>query len=237
YVQVAMNTVFVGVLIYIVANFITTIQSDVSLRTETLLQRERQRRANCEKEYYQVYRCDKPIGAALFTVCEDRKACMEQPEPRIGRASVAAETFALIVNSFVHTISYKTMVFVLVIVFGGLYISNHAISSYRSNHVMHQQHTVVPPSNSSSSTSNSGLNPPFNPNGSRRNDHSSGILPFPASRDGSAFGRRELSFGNGLSLQKGRGAVGSSSRDLTMRRHESQSLHHDSEDDNHNMEI
>ncbi|KAG0292896.1 hypothetical protein BGZ98_002425, partial [Dissophora globulifera] len=147
YVQVAMNTMFVGVLIYIVANFITTIQSDVSSMSEALLQRERRRIENCRKDYFEIYRCNGPIGPALFRTCEDARACMEQPDPRIGRASVAAETFALIFNSFVNTISYKTMGFVMVIVFGGLYVSNHAISSYRSNHVMLHQHahTVVSP--------------------------------------------------------------------------------------------
>ncbi|KAI8600570.1 Di-sulfide bridge nucleocytoplasmic transport domain-containing protein [Dissophora ornata] len=110
YVQVAMNTVFVGVLIYIMANFITTIQSDVSSMMESLLSKERRRIDICKTQYYETYRCNGHIGPALYRECENLRACMEQPEPRIGRASVAAETFALIVNSFVNTISYKTMV-------------------------------------------------------------------------------------------------------------------------------
>ncbi|KAF8924189.1 hypothetical protein BGZ58_002071, partial [Dissophora ornata] len=158
YVQVAMNTVFVGVLIYIMANFITTIQSDVSSMMESLLSKERRRIDICKTQYYETYRCNGHIGPALYRECENLRACMEQPEPRIGRASVAAETFALIVNSFVNTISYKTMAFVMVIVFGGLYFSNHAISSYRSNHVMHHQHAIVaaPTPSPSGSGSNSG---------------------------------------------------------------------------------
>ncbi|KAF9203836.1 hypothetical protein BGZ49_005989 [Haplosporangium sp. Z 27] len=147
YVQVAMNTVFVGILIYIIANFIATIQSDVSMRMEGILNREIKKIERCRIDYYETYSCHKKHGPALFTVCENLLSCKEQPLPRIARATVAAETFAHIFNSFVNTMSYKTMGFVMVIVFGGLYFSNQAISSYRSNHVMHHQHTVVSPSN------------------------------------------------------------------------------------------
>ena len=85
YVQVAMNTVFVGVLIYIVANFIITVQSDVSFRAESLLQREQKRIANCREDYFETYGCHKRVGVALVALCEDLRACMEQPEPSIGR--------------------------------------------------------------------------------------------------------------------------------------------------------
>lgn len=152
YVQVAMNIVVVGILIYIMANFIITIQNDVSMRTEIMLEKERKRIAHCATEY-QVYHCDADrVGSAVVSLCENLKACMNLPDPRIERSAVAAETFAQIVNTFVHNISYKTMGFVMVLVFGGLYFSNHAISAYRSNHVMHHQHSIVPPSGPPRST-------------------------------------------------------------------------------------
>ncbi|KAF9352266.1 hypothetical protein BGX26_009899 [Mortierella sp. AD094] len=184
YVQVAMNTAFVGILIYIIANFITTIQSDVSMRMERMLQLENKRIENCEKDY--LGSCNGPRVALQFVpMCEDLRACMEQPHPRIARATVAAETFAHIVNSFVNTMSYKTMGFVMVIVLGGLYISNQAISSYRSNHVMHHQHSIVNPSslsshpNSTASKSLSSIS-----NGSQSRNNNSGF-PASASRENS----------------------------------------------------
>ncbi|GJJ77002.1 hypothetical protein EMPS_09361 [Entomortierella parvispora] len=144
YVQVGMNSAAAMALFYILWNFFVTIQSDVSSRMESLLEGERRRIQQCEIDYKR-YNCIEPLPLT-FANCERWKACMHMPEPRIGRATVSAETFAMIVNSFVNTISYKTMAFVMVLVFGGLYISNLAISSYRSNHILHHQHTIVPPS-------------------------------------------------------------------------------------------
>ncbi|KAF9191613.1 hypothetical protein BGZ51_006984 [Haplosporangium sp. Z 767] len=203
YVQVAMNTVFAAVLVYIITNFIMAIQSDISHRSESLLTRERQRIATCREEYFETYRCHLPIGSALVHVCEERKACMGLPDPRIGRASVAAETFALIVNAFVNTMSYKTMAFVVVIVFGGLYFSNQAISSYRSNHILHHQHSLIRPDTDStvrSSTKSS------TSDGSNKRNISSAAKPWaiqPSSHEDRGRGRRELSFGEDLSTTQG----------------------------------
>lgn len=137
YVQVFMNTAIVGFLLYIIFNFITTIQSDVSTRIEGILIRERKEIEDCKIAYVKTH-CATP-NSYTAVVCEKIRSCMEQPEPKIGRyddssdylvsyldivpqinissrfvllcrASVSAETIALIVNAFVHTISYKTMV-------------------------------------------------------------------------------------------------------------------------------
>ncbi|KAI1317390.1 hypothetical protein EDD11_008454 [Mortierella claussenii] len=147
YVQVAMNTAFVGALIYIMANFITTVQSDVSFKSEKLLEREIKQMAKC-KEEYNTYGCDRPVGPKLVEICDDLRACWDQPLPRIGRGTVAAETVAQMVNVFVNTMSFKTLGFVIVLVFGGLYFSNQVISSYRSNHTINHQHSIVPPAGS-----------------------------------------------------------------------------------------
>ncbi|KAG0057615.1 hypothetical protein BGZ83_006988 [Gryganskiella cystojenkinii] len=151
YVQVALNTAVAGVFLYLLYNFIITIQSDVTLRMESMLEREINARQQCNKDFAD-------LNCQLFNKrtsesCREIVDCLSRPEPRISRASVAAETFALIVNAFVHTMSYKTMAFVMVLVFGGLYVSNQAISSYRSNHILHHQHTIVPSASSSSSQS------------------------------------------------------------------------------------
>lgn len=50
----------------------------------------------------------------------------------VGRAKVSAETFAEIINSFVEPISYKTMIFFSIIVFGFLFLSNYAFAYARS---------------------------------------------------------------------------------------------------------
>ncbi|KAF9158349.1 hypothetical protein BGX20_003432 [Mortierella sp. AD010] len=74
---------------------------------EGMLERTNKRIETCRKDFYETYRCNVPYGPALFTTCENLRACMEMSPP--ARATVAAETFAHIVNSFVNTMSYKTM--------------------------------------------------------------------------------------------------------------------------------
>lgn len=143
YVQVAMNSAFVGMVIYIIYNFITTIQNDVTIRAEDALTRELQIIKKCKQDYYDN-KCHLPHGRLLELPCQAFLDCTKTV-PRIERSAVAAQTFALIFNSFVHTISYKTMGFLVVIVFGGMYFSNHAISSYRHNHLIHHQDPIAHP--------------------------------------------------------------------------------------------
>ncbi|KAF9133487.1 hypothetical protein BGW39_009677 [Mortierella sp. 14UC] len=109
YVQVVMNSAFVAIVIYIIYNFITTIQSDVTIRAEDALRREEQIIDKCKRDYLDNM-CDQPRGPYIVEYCESLLACSNKPKPRIERSAVAAQTFALIFNSFVHTISYKTMV-------------------------------------------------------------------------------------------------------------------------------
>ncbi|KAF9904076.1 hypothetical protein EC991_003109 [Linnemannia zychae] len=108
YVQVAMNSAFVAMMIYIIYNFITTIQNDVTIRAEDALNRELQIIKNCKTDYL-ANKCNLPHGPLLVGPCESLLACYTRDTPRIERSAVAAQTFALIFNSFVHTISYKTM--------------------------------------------------------------------------------------------------------------------------------
>lgn len=84
YVQVAMNSAFVGVVIYIIYNFITTIQSDVTIRAEDALRRELQIIENCNKDYIDN-KCHLPHGRLLELPCQELLACRNKPPPRIER--------------------------------------------------------------------------------------------------------------------------------------------------------
>ncbi|OAQ35965.1 hypothetical protein K457DRAFT_120706 [Linnemannia elongata AG-77] len=106
--MVAMNSAFVGMVIYIIYNFITTIQNDVTIRAEGALARELQIIKKCKQDYYDN-KCHLPHGRLLELPCQEFLECSTKTVPRIERSAVAAQTFALIFNSFVHTISYKTM--------------------------------------------------------------------------------------------------------------------------------
>ncbi|KFH65607.1 hypothetical protein MVEG_09083 [Podila verticillata NRRL 6337] len=162
YVQVFMNTAIVGFLLYIIFNFITTIQSDVSAKMENMVISEKAKIAKCASDYAST-NCATPILRTVV-LCEELMLCMNRSEPRIGRASVFAETIAQIVNAFVHTISYKTMLFVIVLVLGGLYMTNQALTSYRSNHIVQHQHIISPAHPASNDQNYNGSNSDLNNN-------------------------------------------------------------------------
>jgi hypothetical protein len=80
-----MNSAFVGVAIYIIYNFITTIQNDVSIRADDALKRERQIIANCKKDYYDN-NCHLPRRGRIFELpCQELLACSKQMLPTIDR--------------------------------------------------------------------------------------------------------------------------------------------------------
>lgn len=78
-----MNTAIVGFLLYIIFNFITTIQSDVSAKMENMLISERAKIAKCASDY-DLMKCATPIMRTVV-LCEDIISCMNRSEPKIGR--------------------------------------------------------------------------------------------------------------------------------------------------------
>lgn len=82
-----MNSAFVGIVFYIIYNFITTIQSDVSIRAENALVQEREKRDKCEQDYLTEL-CYKPHGPSHKPLCDHLFACKNNPLPRIERYGV-----------------------------------------------------------------------------------------------------------------------------------------------------
>lgn len=64
--------------------------------------------------------------------CMAWEACMKKDPSTTGRAKLSAETFAEVINSLVDPISYKTMMFILLGIFGTMFISNYAFNAARS---------------------------------------------------------------------------------------------------------
>lgn len=106
-----MNAVFALVLVYIMASFIIGIQSEVSMNADIVLNEERKRKDDCEQLWKSIH-CDNLMDAGYEKLmsCAKAQKCVDDIPNIPGRASVAAKTFGLIVDSFVHAISFKTMV-------------------------------------------------------------------------------------------------------------------------------
>ncbi|KAF9965121.1 hypothetical protein BGZ70_005370 [Mortierella alpina] len=210
YVQVAMNAVFAMVMVYIAASFIIGIQSEVSMNANVVMKEELKRLEVCEQRW-KSFDCDNlvnPVGDKLAWCAEARK-CLESIPNVPGRASVAAKTFGLIVDSFVHAISFKTMAFVLVVLFGGLYVSNNTLSSYRNSYILHHQTDASPPPAPSSSSAAASR---ANMDRSKRKDATANHTPLLASRERYRINGREASYSSGSS--QFHGGNGSHSRAL-----------------------
>ncbi|KAF9573684.1 Ca(2+)-dependent cysteine protease [Mortierella alpina] len=197
YVQVAMNAAFAMAMVYIAASFIIGIQSEVSMNANVVLEEENKRQEIC-RHRWESFDCNNlvnPVGDKL-TWCAEARKCMDSTPNLPGRASVAAKTFGLIVDSFVHAISFKTMAFVIVVLFGGLYVSNNTLSSYRNSYIMHHQNDTSPPAPSSPA-------PRTNVDSSKREDATVNHTSLPASRERYRINGREASFSSGSSQFQG----------------------------------
>ncbi|KAK6204672.1 Di-sulfide bridge nucleocytoplasmic transport domain-containing protein [Scheffersomyces amazonensis] len=143
YLQLFINLILVSIVIYIVYIFITTIKSDVNQRLEEYVSDALHDISLCSREYYRN-KCSTEDGnrrvPALEVSCTKWSKCMNRDPQLIGRSKLTAETFADIINGFVGTISWKSIVVLSTILFGSLFITNIAFNNYRmSSHIKADQ--------------------------------------------------------------------------------------------------
>lgn len=87
--------------------------------------------SSCSKQYIEN-RCSPELRVpAMERSCVAWETCMKKDPSTTGRAKLAAETFAEVINSLIDPISYKTMLFILLGVFGTMYLSNYAFNAAR----------------------------------------------------------------------------------------------------------
>lgn len=110
YAQLVLTYFLVGLLIYVVWCVFLTIRADIDKESEAQIGAIRAEMALCANQYVQN-RCEPSTRLpALESVCESWEMCMNRDANHLGKARVSAHTFAVIFNSFVEPISYKTMV-------------------------------------------------------------------------------------------------------------------------------
>lgn len=132
YLQMAFNAVIIGALLYVCLQFFLTVRHDVAVKVEEHLSHIMGEIAQCSKEYA-ANRCTPDLRVpAMERSCVAWEKCMQRDPSVIGRAKLSAETFAEIINGFIEPISYKTMVFILMALFGTVFLSNYAFTMARS---------------------------------------------------------------------------------------------------------
>lgn len=133
YLQLGFNLFVLGVVLYFAVVFIRTIQADVGKKVEEYSAEILAEISQCSREYLENRCSPDQRVPAMQMACQAWERCMERDPGTVGRARVSAETFAEIVNSFIEPISYKTMAFCALLLFGSLGISNAAFGLVRSN--------------------------------------------------------------------------------------------------------
>ncbi|KAF8856173.1 hypothetical protein BDZ45DRAFT_715472 [Acephala macrosclerotiorum] len=132
YAQLGVNTFIAGLTIFGIYTFWMTVRADVDKASDMERHVVLTEIAACAKDFV-----DNGCGSdkrvpALKAVCENWEHCMNRDPDSIGRARVSAHTFAQIFNSFIEPISYKAMIFVVLIVTVCILVNNLAFGMFRS---------------------------------------------------------------------------------------------------------
>jgi hypothetical protein len=115
YIQAAFNLIIFCGLLFAVYSFTCAIQQDIDLRAEHFRREVLSEIKSCALDY-EANRCEPNERIpAMQKMCEGWKNCMQQDPLRVARGKITAHTIAEIFNSFVEPISYKTMIFVALI--------------------------------------------------------------------------------------------------------------------------
>ncbi|KAJ4471385.1 Di-sulfide bridge nucleocytoplasmic transport domain-containing protein [Lentinula edodes] len=135
YLQFFFNLSLISVFLYLLLQFILTVQRDVEHRISEYSMDSVQEIARCSLQYRNNY-CDNPamLAPALVHQCGEWELCMNRDPTKIGRARIGAELIAEVVNGFVEPISWKTLTFTLTSLSFLTVFINTLISLYRSRH-------------------------------------------------------------------------------------------------------
>ncbi|EMD41370.1 hypothetical protein CERSUDRAFT_89935 [Gelatoporia subvermispora B] len=133
YLQFFFNLSLILVFLYLLIQFILTVQRDVEQRISEYSMDIVQEIAQCAMQYKTNLCASNPIPAMAHQ-CGLWETCMNRDPSKVGRAKVGAELIAEVVNGFVEPISWKTLAFTLTsLAFLTVFI-NALLSLYRSRH-------------------------------------------------------------------------------------------------------
>ncbi|EPS42772.1 hypothetical protein H072_3251 [Dactylellina haptotyla CBS 200.50] len=132
YLQLFVNILIASLGIYFVYLIVGTIQRDVDKKVQEYVGEAQIQVAQCLHQW-NINGCSPETRVpAMEEKCKVWRICADGDPYAIGRSKVSAETFAEIINGFVEPISYKSMAFTFVLVFGCLFVSNFAFGFFRA---------------------------------------------------------------------------------------------------------
>ncbi|KAK6543323.1 hypothetical protein TWF694_000076 [Orbilia ellipsospora] len=132
YLQLIVNILIAALGMYVVYLVVKTIQRDVEKKQQEYIAEAQLHIGQCQSQWV-ANRCNPETRVpAMEDNCLKWRICADSDPYAIGRSKVSAETFAEIINGFVEPISYKSMAFCFVLVFGCIFVSNFAFGFFRA---------------------------------------------------------------------------------------------------------
>ncbi|KAK6357872.1 hypothetical protein TWF730_007229 [Orbilia blumenaviensis] len=132
YLQLTVNILIAALGCYLVYLIVITIQRDVDRKIQDYTAIAQLEVTACNAKLLEN-RCQPGLMVpGMADQCMKWRACAEKDPYNTGKSQVSAETFAEIINGFVEPISYKSMVFCMVLVFGCVFFSNFAFGFFRA---------------------------------------------------------------------------------------------------------
>ncbi|KAG8763848.1 hypothetical protein FRC11_010996, partial [Ceratobasidium sp. 423] len=110
YVRVIFNTSLVLGFLYILVVVIVTVRRDIEDKVSAYTGENAAEIQQCSSQYL-LNKCDQAVVPHMQQFCDEWEKCMQRDASVVGRARVAAETLAEVVNGFVEPISWKTLGF------------------------------------------------------------------------------------------------------------------------------
>ncbi|CBQ71659.1 conserved hypothetical protein [Sporisorium reilianum SRZ2] len=176
YAQLIFNASILSTFLYLLYHVVRTVQKDVAEKVRAYEMDTLSEITACASAYT-ANRCGTDLQApALASACKNWERCSARDPAVVGTARVTAETFAEILNSFVDSVSWKTMFFTLIcfsIVVG-------ATNSFLSFRIKSRSRTQDA-DRSSQRPQHQAANPPTHAiagGSSQGGSHASGIAPY-----------------------------------------------------------
>ncbi|TPX71510.1 hypothetical protein SpCBS45565_g01081 [Spizellomyces sp. 'palustris'] len=128
YIQMFFSMFIIAIMLYMIVQFILTVRHDLEMKAEEYSVEIIHQVAECSKNYIEN-RCDpKTRVQYMQKACQEWEICMQRDPKEVGRLKVGAETLAEILNKLVEPLSYKTMAFGTVLLFGTLFLTSTAFN-------------------------------------------------------------------------------------------------------------
>ncbi|KAL1641976.1 hypothetical protein SLS61_009903 [Didymella pomorum] len=146
YLQFAVNAFFLVLFMWVVYIMLNAVFADINIESDKHHSEIMVEIAQCAKNYREN-RCEPDTRVpAMEMACGNWETCMSRDPQKLARASVTVRACARIINSFFEEFSYKSMIFLTIIIFGGFNVSNWAFGLFRQQHAQPQpQYTDFAP--------------------------------------------------------------------------------------------